>query len=261
MIHGKGEVQTGEKIDHTFKVEDISITIINNGHYPSSLVDEIQTKVEKSTKTVIDVTNGKITPDKQVTITLTPSKEDMKVLPTYNSSVIVDPDIQWLDQYNFEEMMLHSIFPTGKNVVPFTTIGLGQYLFYAPQKGEIYDSNEMWILHKNEQKTLEFESLLSYDLFTNIVLNEHGPYRENPKPEAHYWKLASFAHFLIEEYGMDKFIDLYNAQNLNTDSERVYDKSFKELQAEWEQTILELEEHFTPRVRQDLHYQYQYLYE
>ncbi|MBM6618192.1 hypothetical protein [Bacillus suaedaesalsae] len=261
LIHGFGEVVTKEETESTLIVNDITITIKNFGDYPANLVEEVRNEVEIATKSVLEVTKGKLIPKSNVAISLISSNEDSKIVPSYYSSVIFDPDTIWLEEWNFEEMMLYSLFPQNEDVAPFTTIGLGQYLYYSPHKGEIFDPNEMWVLHKNKQQTLQFEGLLSPILFKSSVLNNHGPSREYPKAEAHYWKIASFSHYLIEEYGIDTFVDLYESTNISKDVEQVYGKSFIALQTEWEQRIIQMEENFTPKVVQDLEYHYQYLYE
>ncbi|KAA0546582.1 hypothetical protein FZW96_15180 [Bacillus sp. BGMRC 2118] len=260
LIQGFGD-ETDIETRSLLSVDNIKITIENEGKYPNELVEAVRNEIEDGTKSVLEVSRGLSIPNKDIKISLIPSSKETRFLPAYYSSDLVDPESIWLEEWNFEEMMLYNLFPQTEDMVPFTTIGLGQYLFYFPHKGEIFDPNEMWIAHKSEQGTLALSELLSPQLFKSTVLHEQGTYPANPNAEAHYWKIASFSYYLIEEYGMEAFVDLYESRNIAVDVEHIYGKSFIALETEWENRIAQMEEHSTPKMVQDLKYHYQYLYE
>lgn len=65
---------------------------------------------------------------------------------------------------------------------------------------------------------------------------------KNATDEARVWiayiQAGSFVTYLIEEYGLEKFKNIYNQPDIAAQAEIVYHKSFHELEEEWHQYIM-----------------------
>lgn len=57
----------------------------------------------------------------------------------------------------------------------------------------------------------------------------------------------SFSKYLIETYGIEKFMAIYESENLQNDYKAIYDKSLDELKVEWQEMLETLPEPMNPK--------------
>ncbi|WP_163102317.1 hypothetical protein [Peribacillus alkalitolerans] len=242
------------------KIKNVTIVIQNDGNYDDALLDEIEKYIKTATEDVLGAMKSSIAPKEKATIVLNSSKAVQYVPPSYVSMYLYDPDQMYLEDWNFHEMMIYSLYPKIK-MRPFTTIGLGNYLHYLPNEGIQYTAHDMWIIHKKHFKTPEFNELMTKDWFFYAIIRGNEDREIYTKNQASYWKIASFSLYLIEHYGPKKYLQLFNHHTAELNMEAVYGKTLHNLQKEWDRYTIEIETTWPKKYENDLEMHIQNLYE
>ncbi|MHC0036511.1 hypothetical protein [Pseudoneobacillus sp. C159] len=245
------------------KVAGVEIKLVNEGHYQDKLVKDIADGIKQAMTQILSKTEGKLTPNSDIQIRLAKSKKTTELnRPAYATTTIYNPDELYLDQWNFNEMMLHAMLSPKDKLTPFQTISLAEFLTLENRKEvDYYSAHEMWIVHRRHHKVSSLEELVQADVFkrritVNVEFKGHYSYLETG-----YWKVASFGYFLIEKYGVNKFLLLYKGTDIVGDLENIYGKSFANLEEEWTKYVQSLENDFPEKYDHDLEKDYQYWYE
>jgi hypothetical protein len=245
-----------------FTIENVDIKIVNKGQYSEKIVDTVGASIKQAAKTILIKTNETLTPNKAVKITLAKSDAETVNFPAYSTATIYDPDELILEEWNFYETMLNALFTKKTDAHPFLTIGVGEYFFYKNRNEEIYSSHEMWIAHQRETSPPKLKDLMNNDYFVKKVqqvVEKEGPIEAT---EAGYWKIASFSQYLIDQHGLERFINLYNGTgDLEQDIEASYGKSLVELEKDWNSYTQSLETAFPAKFNYQLAEDYKYWYE
>jgi hypothetical protein len=245
-----------------FEVEGIQVHLVNKAKYSDKLINQVEDAIKKSVPDILTVTNGHLIPKKEIEITLAKSEENAEInLPPYVTSTIYNPDEIYLDEFNFNEMLIYAMFNEKDTISPFQTIGLAEHLLADKADGEYYSAHEMWMIHARYNYPSSLEDLVQGQVYKRRILlsikrDGHGPYSNTS-----YWKVASFANYLMEQYGLEKFLPLYKSSDIVKDLERTYGKSFADLESEWTGFVKELEDELPEKYNRQLEEDYQYWYE
>jgi hypothetical protein len=246
-----------------FTVENVQIKLVNDDGYSAKLVSEVEDSIKQSVQIILKGTNGVLTPNQKIEIHLTKSEKTYDVnRPEYVTSTIFNPDELYLAEFNFNEMMLFSMFNKKDSMTPFQTIGLAEY--WMTENNDVvdyYSAHDMWIVHSRHNTPSSLEDLVEPNVFKRRVVKiveNKGTYA---LPETGYWKVASFAQFLIEKYGVEKFLPLYMSSDVKKDLEKTYGKPFADLEAEWTRYVKEVEGSYPKKYNYDLEEDYKYWYE
>jgi hypothetical protein len=245
-----------------FEVNGIGVEVVNSNGYDAKIVSQVEDGVKKSLDRILPLTEGILTPKRTIKITLAETEEKAKLnLPAYATSTIYNPEELYMEDWSFDEMMLHAMFDDGEKPSPLQTIGLGEYFLYQQHEGDIYSPHEMWIVHSRHNYPSSLEELIDPAVYNRRILfsvkrDGYGPYSQTA-----YWKVASFANYLIEKHGLKKFLPLYKSTNVKEEIEKVYGQSFVNLEAEWSNFVKEIETGFPEKYNRQLEEDYQYWYE
>jgi hypothetical protein len=245
-----------------FEVKGVQVEVINSNGYDVKLVSQVEDGVKESLEKILPLTEGLLTPKKLIKITLAETEEKAKLnLPAYATSTLYNPEELYMEDWNFDEMMLYAMFGDGEKPSPLQTIGLGEYLLYEEYEGDIYSPHEMWIVHSRHNYPSSLEELIDSAVYNRRILfsikrDGYGPYSETA-----YWKVASFANYLIEKHGVEKFLPLYKSTNIKEEIEKVYGITFEDLEAEWTSYVKGIETGFPEKYGRQLEEDYQYWYE
>lgn len=256
------EVVSKETRVKEFEVKGVQVEVVNSNGYDDNLVNQVEEGIKKSLEKILSLTEGFLTAKKEIKITLAETEENAKLnLPAYATSTLYNPDELYMEDWNFDEMMLHAMFDDGEKLSPLQTIGLGEYFLYDQYNGDIYSPHEMWIVHSRHNYPSSLEELIDPAVYNRRILfsvkrDGYGPYSETA-----YWKVASFANFLIEKHGVEKFLRLYMSTNIKEEIEKTYGQSFTDLEAEWTSYVKEIEAGFPEKYDRQLEEDYQYWYE
>ncbi|WP_456278852.1 hypothetical protein [Bacillus sp. AK128] len=241
----------------TITVTDVSITVVNNGEYDHQLMKDIIEKIESSTKAILEATQSHLTPIQNVTLVLEPYTEGESYLPPYISPTIYDPDQLFIETWNIEEQLLYNLFPKRAKTSPFTTIGLGYYLFLEENPTEVMDAHDYWLIHEEHHDQVSLPSLfVNHDFTEDVIYQDYGPL-----PQARYYGVASFSKYLIDTYGIDLYVSLYDSPNVIATMNENYGASLEELLFEWDDYIKTKRSYLSTYQINSYQYEYQYLYE
>jgi hypothetical protein len=245
------------------KVNQVEVKLINEGRYKDKLVNDIEDGIEQSMARILAKTEGRLTPNKGIEIRLAKSEERTELnRPAYATTTIYNPDQLYLDQWNYNEMMLHAMFSPKEKLTPFQTISMAEFLTLENRKEiDYYSAHEMWIVHRRHHTVSSLEDLVQADVFKRRVTANVELKGIYSGLETNYWKVASFGYFLIEKYGVDKFLLLYKGSDIFADLEKTYGRSFSELEEDWTKYVQGLEDDFPEKYNHDLEEDYQYWYE
>jgi hypothetical protein len=241
------------------KIKNVTIVIQNDGNYDDAILDEIERHVKIAAKDVLGAIKLSLAPKEKATIVLTSSNGFKYLPPSFISMYLYDPDQMYLEDWNFHEMMLFTLYPKIKTR-SFTTIGLGNYLHYIPNDAIQYSAHDMWIIHNKHHKTPDFNELMSKAWFYYLLNSGHEDKEFSALNQASYWKIASFSLYLIEHYGPEKYLQLLNF-SFDLNIEAVYGKSLPDLQKEWESYTDKIETTWPKKYENDLEMHIQNLYE
>jgi hypothetical protein len=256
LLQGKEQKDSHHTQEEIVEVDEVTISIVNNGNYDDVLLQDIKNNIEKSTHSIFSITNGILTPKKEVSIVLQPYSEDKHYFPPYLSSIVYDPNNLWMETWNIEEHLLYSLFPKKAKTSPFTTIGLGYHLYQSASPKEIMDAHDYWLIHEQHHSDVDVKALLVNHNFTEDVLYlEYGPV-----PEARYYGIASFSKYLIDTYGIQHYVSLYDSPNVENDINPIYGKSIEDLLQEWNSYIEKKRSFLSPYQLDSYQYEYQNLY-
>jgi hypothetical protein len=269
LLNGAGiwavKSQTTEVVKHVstmFNVEGVHVTLVNKNKYSDKLVNEVEEAIKTAIPEILKLTDELLIPKKEIEIILAKSEENAEInLPPYVTSTIYNPDEIYLDEFNFNEMLIYAMFNEKDTISPFQTIGLAEHLLSEKGEGEYYSAHEMWMIHARYNYPSTLEDLVQGQVFKRRILlsikrDGHGPYSNTS-----YWKVASFANYLMEQYGLDKFLPLYKSRDILKDLESTYGKSFADLESEWTGFVKELEDELPEKYNRQLEEDYQYWYE
>ena len=252
----------GVASERKFTVENVDIYLVNKGNYNVKIVDTVEASIKQAAKVILVNADGTVTPhNKSVKISLAKSDDHSIHKPAYSTNTIYNPDELFLEDWNFYETMLHSLFAKKGEANPFLTIGVGEYFFYKKKGEEIYSSHEMWIAHQRNHSTPPLKDLLRDDYFSKKVQKVVEKKGTTEATEASYWKMSSFAQYLIDQHGLDKFLHLYLSGNLKSDIEATFGKSLVELEKDWNSYTKKLETAFPAKFNYQLAEDYKYWYE
>jgi hypothetical protein len=245
-----------------FNVEGVHVTLVNKNKYSDKLVNEVEEAIKTAIPEILKLTDELLIPKKEIEIILAKSEENAEInLPPYVTSTIYNLDEIYLDEFNFNEMLIYTMFNEKDTISPFQTIGLAERLLAEKGEGEYYSAHEMWMIHARYNYPSTLEDLVQGQVFKRRILlsikrDGHGPYSNTS-----YWKVSSFANYLMEQYGLDKFLPLYKSTDILKDLESTYGKSFADLESEWTGFVKELEDELPEKYNRQLEEDYQYWYE
>lgn len=244
-------------------VDNVVVEIVNNGEYSAKMVDEIKKHIKLSLENILNHTNGVLIPNEDIKIHLTNTEDKFELnRPAYATTSIYNPNQLYLDEWNYYETLLLAMFTKKDTLSPFQTIGLAEFISLENKKVvDFYSSHELWIVHRRFKTPSPLKEIVQADVFNRRVVKMVEQYGPSPLPETAYWMIASFSNFLIEKYGIEKFISLYNSTNVVADLEKTYNVPFADLEAEWTSYVKELEDSFPEKYNNDLEEEYQYWYE
>jgi hypothetical protein len=257
VLSSKEHTEKERSPKETIMVSDVSITVVNNGEYDNQLMKDILEKVESSTKAILEVTQSHLSPIQNVTLMLEPYTEGDYYLPPYLSPTIYDPDGLLIETWNIEEQLLYNLFPKRAKTSPFTTIGLGFYLYSIENSKEVMDAHDYWLIHEKHHDDVNLPSLLvNHDFTEDVIYQDYGPF-----PQARYFGVASFSKYLIDAYGIERYVSLYDSPNVKVTMNEVYGSSLEELLLEWDDYITKKRSYLSSYQLDSYQYEYQYLYQ
>jgi hypothetical protein len=244
-------------------VDNVEIELVNKGGYSAKIVDEIEGHLKLSLENILKRTNGVLTPNEDIQIHLTNTEDTFELnRPAYATTAIYNPDQLYLDEWNYYETLLLAMFTKKDTLSPFQTIGLAEFISLENKKVvDFYSSHELWIVHRRYKTPSPLKEMVQADVFNRRVVKMVEQYGPSPLPETAYLMIASFSNFLIEKYGIKKFITLYNSTDVVADLEKTYGFPFAALEEEWTSYVKELEDSFPEKYNNDLEEEYQYWYE
>ncbi|MFC4321975.1 hypothetical protein [Litchfieldia salsa] len=257
FLSTKAQTEIETSPEETINFKDVSITVVNNGEYDNQLMKDIREKVEYSTKSILELTDSYLSPVHHVTLKLEPYTEGDYYRPPYISNTIYNPDGLLIETWNIEEQLLYNLFLKRAKTSPFTTIGLGFYLYSAENSKEVMDAHDYWLIHEKHHADVNIPSLLVNDEFTeDVVSQDYGPL-----PQARYYGVASFSKYLIDTYGIDHYVSLYDSPNVEGSMNEVYGSSLEELLLEWDDYITKKRSYLSSYQLDFYQSEYQFLYE
>jgi hypothetical protein len=262
LVNSQSSASKEQKVS-SVSVGNVEVQLVNNGEYSAKIVDEIKEHIKLPLENILKHTNGVLTPNKDIQIHLTNTEDSFELnRPAYATTSIYNPDQLHLNEWNYYQTLLLAMFTKKDTLSPFQTIGLAEFLFLENKKVVyFYSSHEVWIVHRRHKTTATLEELVQANVFNRKVVKIVEQFGYTPLPETAYWMVASFSNFLIEKYGVEKFISLYKSTDVVADLEKTYGVPFSDLEAEWTSYVKELEDSFPEKYNHDLEKEYQHWYE
>lgn len=222
--------EVNEYVEFTSEDGSVQFTIANNGSFPEDTVDRIQSETLHAYKKIMDLTDQSINGNKEVMIQLKSGKGQSH----YYNGVI---DLYNIGEHN--EFLVHELAHAllgydFKDAGYFTLDGLAMYLekqITNKDPGIYFNHTSHELMSFLKEKDVEIPTEELIDPENSIKINDYR--NEGIDRWLFYSKADSISTFLIEEYGMEKFMKIYNQEDLLTKVEQTYGKPFRELEQEW----------------------------
>jgi hypothetical protein len=262
LVHSQSSA-TKEPSISKVSVDNVEVEVVNNDEYSTKIVKVVEDHIKSSMENILKHTGGVLTPNEEIQIHLSSTEDTYEInRPGYATTSIFNPDQRYLDEWNYYETLLLEMFNKNDTLSPFQTIGLAEFLSLENKKVvDYYSSHELWIIHRRYKTPTPLKEMVQADVFNRRVVKMVEQYGPSPLPQTGYWMIASFSNFLIEKYGVEKFISLYNSTDVVASLEKTYRTPFTDLEAEWTSYVKELEDNFPEKYNNDLEEDYQYWYE
>ena len=230
------EVSNQEENDYEkFKTEDgkIEITIFNVGDFS---VDKLKEIKEETLKFYNALQRENIAINSPETIYLHLS-DDKKVSYTNDNTI----HLYWVKEGNSPLIheLTHVLF--GYSEGHLTQEGLAIYMQDTYSKKAVFpnfqeDVHGIMNYLLSQEISIPLMMLLSDEqifTYTNLSKDTYS------LRWLGYIESASFSNFLINQYGMGKFLEIYNCPDLADEISGVYGKELGELEIEWKEFVLE----------------------
>ncbi len=232
---GELETTSKESVPETydFKTDDgmVNIVLINNAGHDQEYINTFESAVKNGYQKIKDGI-AELDTYSEVVITFTDKPGDQTYVTGMTIRIDRDHDIDDFGEY----LILELVSALVKNYYykdggDFFTTGLAYYL-YENDEGNLYWEDFTW--HQTMLgylKSSEVEYYPLTDLFgTNVFaeINFDGDLFPMEIVEA-----VSFTSFLIENYGYENFLKIYNQEEVHLLIQEVYKKTLKQLEQEW----------------------------
>ncbi|MGM7702460.1 hypothetical protein ACSVDE_12100 [Pseudalkalibacillus sp. Hm43] len=216
--------------EFTSEDDQVQFTIAINGSFPEETVKRIEDETIDGYESILELTDQALAEQKEVMIQL----EKGQGYSHYSNGVIYLYNVGTDNEFLIHELVHALLGYDFKNAGYFTLDGLAMYV-----NNQITDteplarfghSSHEWMNYLNEIDVgIPLEALI--DPEQSLRIND--PRKEGLDRGFFYIQSESFSTYLIEKYGMDAFMKIYNQSDLKTIILQTYGKEIGELEAEW----------------------------
>ncbi len=214
----------------------LTFKIYNQGGFSKTTTEQIKEETLEAYDTIINSVETGYERPAIVNIYLFPGEGR----PSSNTADIMLYNIH-TNTYELVHELTHVLLGYGGKTTAengrLTQEGIAVYLqnkignISAPNFGIPIHEVMKYIIDTNNN--LPMYKLVKPDIAHSIFI----PATNNPEDRSLYWiaytQSSSFITYIFEKYGADKFGNIYNHPNLNSQIQKVYGKSLEELEADW----------------------------
>ncbi|SFB04456.1 MULTISPECIES: hypothetical protein [unclassified Bacillus (in: firmicutes)] len=235
-IHDQKQVKTAQseepvKTSISFTSKEMDITVLNSGHLTKQELRDFQDEFEKQMSDVLRLTRKALPKVKSVKFD---TSTDYNL---YSQLVLVFDRSFHSEEQSYYYQIVSNIFKQDSSRGRFTAVGLTGYL-----ENTLKDLP----VHEEYAYSWDNEHIPSIVVLLDPVEFSANYFHALPSEEEDvdisaetYFKVASFSSYLIETYGIDRFMKLYDSTDLVSNIEKIYQKTPLELEKEWKEYIEE----------------------
>ncbi|WP_244671283.1 hypothetical protein [Bacillus sp. NTK034] len=227
------ELSSQENDFHKFKTEDgeIEINIFNNGSFSEATIKQIKEK----TLSFYNALQKENAPMSSPSIIYLHLYDDKKVSYTNGNTI----HLYWVKEGNYPLIheLTHVFFGSTEGHATLEGLAIFMQDFYSDRgvfpnyQGDVHDIMKYLM---TQEISIPLETLLSKDqIFTHSKLNKDS----YSLRWLGYIESASFSNYLINQYGIEEFLKIYDRPNLTDEIDKIYGKKVEQLEMEWKEFV------------------------
>ncbi|OCA87686.1 hypothetical protein A8F94_07470 [Bacillus sp. FJAT-27225] len=211
---------------YSFETHGIAITLLNSGKLNKGEFQAFKEEFDYQVDEVLHLTEDTLPLRKELKFDITkdPAMSNNRVF-------YFDDELMADEQFYYFQIVSNLFEQDGNTRGRLTSAGLTGYLAKSLWGRPVHEEYSAYIGF--EQAPGMVELLDPYEFSANYFVTFEGDELDNTLSKETEAKTFSFISYLIDTYGIKKFMEIYGNTNLTTAIEKIYQKTPEALEKEW----------------------------